>query len=330
MKGFAVMRALGVLIMAVVIGMIAPVLVAPDAPGAVQMAQAQAQAQAQTQAQSGEGGTRFMFEGLGQPGTDPTLQRQLLPQTGTMRLEAVFGQTNAPIASGLIWRVFEDRFGEDRPVLVARSDDPRPEFRLIPGNYIVHVSYGYASATRRITMQWSDVAEVLRVSAGALAVRGIVADNPVEPAQISYSVFVPVGEDQEGRLVAANVRGDEMVRLPEGSYHVVSTFGEANSIMRTDVDVETGQVTEATLNHRAATVTLKLVGYAGGEAFAGTAFSVLTPGGDVVREAIGAFPSVTLAEGDYVVIARHDGAVYTRDFSVVTGLDRDIEVMAGQ
>ncbi len=314
------MRALGVVIMTVMLSLTAPFLLGTAMPAGVALAQAQ----------SGESGTRFMFEGLGQPGSDPTLQRQLLPQTGTMRLEAVFGQTNTPIASGLIWRVFEDRFGEDRPVLVARSDDPRPEFRLIPGNYTVHVSYGYASATRRITMQWSDVAEVLRVSAGALAVRGIVADNPVAPARISYSVFVPVGEDEEGRLVAANVRGDEMVRLPAGSYHVVSTFGEANSIMRTDVDVETGQITEATLNHRAATVTLKLVGYAGGEAFAGTAFSVLTPGGDVVREAIGAFPSVTLAEGDYVVIARHDGAVYTRDFSVVTGLDRDIEVMAGQ
>jgi hypothetical protein len=81
----------------------------------------------------------------------------------------------------------------------------------------------------------------------------------------------------------------------------------------------------ATLNHRAATVTLKLVATAGGEAFAGTAFSVLTPGGDVIREAIGAFPTVTLAEGDYVLIARHDGRVYTRDFKVESGLDRDVE-----
>lgn len=314
------MRALALVIMAMVFCLLAPVSENPAMPLGASAAIAQ----------TGESGTRFMFEGLGQPGSDPALQRQLLPQTGTMRLEAVFGQTSEPIASGLIWRIFEDRFGEDRPVLVARSDDPRPEFRLIPGNYIVHVSYGYASATRRITMQWSDVAEILRVSAGALAVRGVVSDSPISPSQISYSVFVPVGDEQEGRLVAANVRGDEMVRLPQGDYHVVSTFGAANSIMRADVEVETGQVTEATLNHRAATVTLKLVSYAGGEAFAGTAFSVLTPGGDVVREAIGAFPSVTLAEGDYVVIARHDGAVYTRDFAVRNGLNRDIEVLAGQ
>jgi hypothetical protein len=74
-------------------------------------------------------------------------------------------------------------------------------------------------------------------------------------------------------------------------------------------------------------VTLKLVGSAGGEAFAGTAFSVLTPGGDVIREAIGAFPSVTLAEGEYVLIARHEGKVYTREFKIESGLDRDVEII---
>ena len=64
------------------------------------------------------------------------------------------------------------------------------------------------------------------------------------------------------------------------------------------------------------------------KAFAGTAFSVLTPGGDVIREAIGAFPSLTLAEGEYVLIARHEGQVYTREFKVESGQDRDIEVLA--
>ena len=92
--------------------------------------------------------------------------------------------------------------------------------------------------------------------------------------------------------------------------------------------IETGKITDATLHHRAAKVTLKLVAQAGGEAFAGTAFSVLTPGGDVIREAIGAFPQVILAEGDYVLIARQEGQVYSRDFKDESGIDRDIEVLA--
>jgi len=137
-----------------------------------------------------------------------------------------------------------------------------------------------------------------------------------------------VGTNSEGRLVRAGIKTGELLRLPEGTYHVVSTYGESNAIQRADLKVENGRVTDATMNHRAATVTLKLVAAPGSEAFAGTAFSVLTPGGDTIREAIGAFPQVTLAEGDYVLIARHDGQVFTREFKVESGLDRDIEVQA--
>ena len=125
-----------------------------------------------------------------------------------------------------------------------------------------------------------------------------------------------------------DAKAGDLIRLPEGTYHVVSTYGDSNAIQRADVRVETGKITDATLHHRAAKVTLKLVAQAGGEAFAGTAFSVLTPGGDVIREAIGAFPQVILAEGDYVLIARQEGQVYSRDFKVESGIDRDIEVLA--
>ena len=72
---------------------------------------------------------------------------------------------------------------------------------------------------------------------------------------------------------------------------------------------------------------MKLVITPGSEALANTTFSVLTPGGDTIREAIGAFPSMTLAEGEYVVIARNGGKVFTQEFTVKSGLDRDIEVL---
>ena len=151
--------------------------------------------------------------------------------------------------------------------------------------------------------------------------------SPIPANRLTFSVYVPEAQNSEGRLVIADAKANDMIRLPEGTYHVVSTYGDANAIMRSDLKVESGRVTEATLNHRAATVILKLVASAGGEAFAGTAFSVLTPGGDVIREAIGAFPSVTLAEGEYVLIARHEGKVYTREFKIESGLDRDVEII---
>lgn len=241
---------------------------------------------------------------------------------------ATFAGSNEPIRSGLVWRIYEDRGDASQPNIVARSTSPMPSFTLSPGNYIIHVAYGFASASKRISVQRGNLNERLAINAGALQLKGAVSGNPIPANRIAFSVYVPEAQNSEGRLVIADAKANDMIRLPEGTYHVVSTFGDANAIMRSDLKVESGRVTEATLNHRAATVTLKLVGSAGGEAFAGTAFSVLTPGGDVIREAIGAFPSVTLAEGEYVLIARHEGKVYTREFKIESGLDRDIEVIA--
>ena len=66
----------------------------------------------------------------------------------------------------------------------------------------------------------------------------------------------------------------------------------------------------------------------GGEALANTDWSVLTPGGDVIKESIGAFPRVILAEGDYRVIARNEGKAFEQEFKVITGVDAEIAVVA--
>ncbi len=83
-----------------------------------------------------------------------------------------------------------------------------------------------------------------------------------------------------------------------------------------------------TLRHRCATVTIKLVNAPGGEALANSNFTVLTPGGDLIRDLIGAFPSLVLGEGEYVVIARHESKTYQATFEVQSGMDRDVEVVA--
>jgi len=247
----------------------------------------------------------------------------------SLSLNATFAGDNKPITSGLAWRVYEDRGDAAAPLLLVRSNEPTPTLSLRPGNYIIHAAYGFAGASKRIVLQ-SSVSERIPIGAGALKLGGAISETPIPGSRLSFSVYVPIGSNSEGRLVIANAKAGEIIRLPEGIYHVVSTYGDSNAITRADLKVDSGKLTEAVLSHRAATVTLKLVAAQGGEAFAATAFSVLTPGGDVIREAIGAYPSVTLAEGDYMLIARHDGEVFTREFKVESGLNRDIEVLASR
>lgn len=273
-------------------------------------------------------------QGTGAPLLTPSITSPSLPPAmpkaepdAQLTLSAVLSGVGTPLQDGLAWRIFDDRGEDTRPAIVARSTEAEPHFTLPPGAYVATVTYGFASASKRIVLGGQSASDTLRVAAGALRLAGAVGDTRIPGEQVTFSVFVPVGTNSEGRLVRSNIRTGELLRLPEGTYHVVSTYGESNAIQRADLKVENGKITEATLNHRAATVTLKLVAAPGSEAFAGTAFSVLTPGGDTIREAIGAFPQVTLAEGDYVLIARHDGQVYTREFKVESGLDRDIEVL---
>ncbi|WP_375466074.1 hypothetical protein, partial [uncultured Methylobacterium sp.] len=264
-------------------------------------------------------GTR-LGGGLPSPSiTTPSLPPSPAEDAATLSLSALLSGVGQPLRSGLVWRIYEDRGDGARPGIVARSTDPAPSFKLAPGAYIASVTYGFASASKKVAMAGQPATDILRISAGALKLSGAIGDTRIPPSQISFLVFVPIGTNSEGRLVRGGVKAGEVLRLPEGTYHVVSTYGDSNAIQRADLKVENGKVTDATLNHRAATVTLKLVTNPGAEAFAGTAFSVLTPGGDTIREAIGAFPQVTLAEGDYVLIARHDGQVYTREFKVESG-----------
>jgi hypothetical protein len=249
------------------------------------------------------------------------------PGTAALSLQAVFGGSQKPVVSGLEWRVFADGDGaEGRPF--GHSTDANPTFRVTPGIYIVHVSYGLAPVVRRVTVGANGASELIQINAGGLILKGAIADTPLTGEGLTFTIFLPLNNRPEGKLIAQGVRSGELVRLPEGSYHVVSNYGGTNAIRRADIKVESGIVTTATIHHRAATVVLKLVLRKGGEAVAGTAFTVLTPGGDTIHEATGAFPQVTLAEGEYLLIARNAGKVHTQSFKVESGRNTDAEVLA--
>lgn len=256
-----------------------------------------------------------------------------------LHLAAALGAMDAqPVRGGLQWRIFEEKAELDGThKLVAQSSEATPVFSLHDGNFIVHAAFGLAGATKRVAISGKGVSERLVLNAGALRIVGELGDAPIQPARSSISIYVPERDNSEAKLIVANGRTGDTIGLPEGSYHIVSTLLDAasngaanptNSVVSADLRVQAGKLTDATLRHRAATMTLKLVSGPGGEALANTAFTILTPGGDVIREMIGAFPSLILAEGEYVAIARHDNKTYQTTFKVVSTLDRDVEVLA--
>ena len=268
---------------------------------------------------------------------------------GVLYLSASFAGQNQPLRQGLVWRVFRERAQDDgsRP-LVAESRDAAPAIAVPDGIYVVHVAYGLASAMKRVTVAGAPVTERLALTAGALRLTPTLGGAPIPKERASISVFVPDRGNSEAKLVVEGAQPGDVLRLPEGQYHIVSTYLDAiapstqtkqspedapaklstNSVVTADLRVPAGKLIDATLKHRAATMTLKLVNAPGGDALPNTVFTVLTPGGDVIRELRGAFPSLVLAEGEYVAVARNDEKTYQTSFRVTPALDRDVEIVA--
>jgi hypothetical protein len=245
-----------------------------------------------------------------------------------LAVTARYGRDAAPISGGLIWRVYAAKPDASGVLPLIKEDrGATPTFVLPPGSYVVHASLGLASAAKPVQLRADTVREVLDIPAGGVRLEGRVGDVRIPPGQISFDIFKGSQFDtSERRPIAQNVMTGDVVLLPEGTYNIVSNYGDGNSVVRSDVHVDAAKLTDIVVTHRAAVITLKLVNNSGGDALANTQWTVLTPGGDVIKESIGAFPRLVLAEGDYHVIARNEGRTFQRDFKVITGVDGEVEV----
>jgi hypothetical protein len=283
--------------------------------------------------------------GTGSPGATIVLPAPTLPSTPppvaqtlpavpaghvALAVAARYGSDAPAITGGLIWRVYSatpDPTGVFR--MIAEDKTAAPTFMLPPGNYVVHASFGLASAAKEVQLRAEMVREEFDIPAGGVRLEGRVGDVRIPAGQISFVIYPGSQFDtSDRRPIAQNVMTGDVVLLPEGTYYIQSNYGDGNSVVRSDIRVQAAKLTDIVVTHRAAVLTLKLVNEAGGEALANTQWTVLTPGGDVIKESIGAFPRVVLAEGDYHLIARNEGKTFQRDFKVVTGVDGEVEVLA--
>ena len=247
-----------------------------------------------------------------------------------LSLTARYGKDMPVIASGLVWRVFSDRPDETGIFKLIREEHgATPNIVLPPGSYVVHVTLGLVSAVRAVTLKSETDRESFLLPAGGLRIEGRVGTSKIPQNQISFAIYKGSQfEVGERAALVPNVAAGDVALLPEGTYYIISNYGDANSVVRSDIRVQAGKLTDVIISHRAAVITLKLVSDKGGEALANTAWSVITPGGDVIKESIGAFPRVVLSEGEYRAIAKNEGKVYERPFNVVNGVDGEVEVVA--
>ncbi len=259
---------------------------------------------------------------------DPGPPRDI--RSGSFTLEARLTADGPSLKDGVDWRIFGDKEGSDGSLpLLGEASGGVIYVRLDPGTYFIHAAFGRAGLARKIEVKKATGGAVFVLNAGGmrlLAMNG--KDTPLTGSDINFDIYAPdEGGAGDRYLLMQDAPPGKVIALAAGIYHVVSHYGEANAVVRADIKVDAGKLTEATVYQKAARLTLKLVEVHGGEAIANTKWSVMTPEGDSVVESVGAFPSVVLAAGDYKAIAEHDGNNYQTDFTVEPGANRDVEVL---
>lgn len=248
-----------------------------------------------------------------------------------LSLTASMTEDGQVIDQGLVWRVYRDKPGSDgKPRLVSINKEAAPQLKLDAGDYVINVAYGRANLTRKIAVPGGQtVQERFVLNAGGLRTALVVpGSDPIADRATGFDVYSDE-RDQAGqrRLLISGVKPGMILRLNAGIYSVVSTYGDANAVARAEVAVEAGKLTEVTLTHQGAKVTLRLVARLGGEAIADTQWMITTRQGEIVKESVGALPSHILAPGAYIATAKNAGLAFQREFVVQPGQAMQVEVV---
>ena len=241
-------------------------------------------------------------------------------------LSAVLQQGDAPILSGLQWHVFELATDTRPGDLVAVRRGGSQELTLKPGSYVVHVSYGRASAVSplEVTAAGSPV-EPLVLDAGAMKLSAEAGGQAIgDLSEVRFSIYE--ADPERRRLILPDVKVGETVLLAGGVYRVVVRYGPHNAAAGADIRVHPGEITEATLGVPGAEITLNLVRENSDTPLAAVEWQVFDGSGRPLFEADIPSPSLVLGEGSYTVEARHNDRTIGREFEVRAGRDETVRL----
>ena len=106
-----------------------------------------------------------------------------------------------------------------------------PVFALPPGNYVIHVGFGLASATRTIQLRADGAREIFDIPAGGLRINGRVGDARIPPGQVWFDLFPGSQFDPaDRRPIVQSVAANDVILVPEGTYTVTTEQGFCASV----------------------------------------------------------------------------------------------------
>lgn len=274
---------------------------------------------------------QFQFDPNAAPGNNTTTVPRAGDTSVQVNLYATLTEGDQKIEHDLVWRVYDAKAGENRtPALINTLRQANPSIKLPPGDYIVNAAFGRAHLTKKLTLAAGTpqaIEEKFVLNAGGLRVAAVVPGSASQNYPATYSIFSDRDQGGDRKLIMSSVKPGVIIRLNSGIYRVVSTVGDANAVVSSDVTVEAGKLTEAKVTHAVAKATFKLVPRPGGEAIAGTQWTIQTQKGEVVKQSSGAIPTHVLAPGMYLAVAKSQGKTLQRSFTLKDGDTTQVEVL---
>ena len=166
--------------------------------------------------------------------------------------KALVTEQGPNLQAGLTWRVFTSKSSPDGQgyQLLSTHREAMPTAALLPGEYLVNAAYGLSNLTKKIKVESGrSLEETFVLNTGGLKLTAALANGEGAPEGAVKFDILSDEEDQRGNrhMILHNAKPGLVVRLNAGAYRVESLYGDANAVVRADVTVEPGKITEATI-----------------------------------------------------------------------------------
>ncbi len=186
---------------------------------------------------------------------------------GHVRAQAIAAEGADPLEDDLFYWLYEDKkdLNGNRKE-VARNGSAQAFFRVPAGDYHLVVRHGKATASQTVTVTPAALTEVtLTLNAGYLRAVSVVTEgaDPLDDDVFYWLYSQETDLNGKREEIALNGAATALFKVPAGTYHLVSRFG--NAFARQDVTVTANQLTDVTLNLQAGAVRAKTVYTQGGD-----------------------------------------------------------------
>ncbi len=251
-----------------------------------------------------------------------------------LELVARLASNSPPLSANIKWEIYNfTKSSDGNRAQILTSDVARPNLPLAPGKYIVRAVFGVSSTAKVIEISPAQITDATFVlNTGGIRVKPVlIAGTPPAgkgPRQWIYLASTPQNPNLP-RFITRADDPDQIHQLNAGTYELVSKFGTANAIIKTNVTVSPGLLTEVEISHKAGIVRFKLFKkQRGGLELKDVVWKLFDDEDNEVASNLAADTGEIIAPGRYKVSAKYNGKTYTKMFNIKPGRTKLVQVVA--